>query len=288
MNSKSTKIHNHNSKCYRHELLQLCKNGDGMFDSCVDMTYLITMENSKRHKSFMNQLYKYTPASKIIIQYNKGYRKCSKKIKTQNTHHDLTDAYRNIFVHSQQNNYKKILIFEDDFIIDPNYFEQSDIAQICKFVKNNNFDVYNLGPLDALPIPFGDHNINISYSASHACIYNAPYIVEFIKAATKNKIDHCDEFWNNLKFIKYSYHKPIIFQIYEMTENKKNNWVTNNGYADYNIFNGVKRYGLDKNYENYQTVYNQDKVKSWCIALAIILAIIVVAIIIVLIIHYKK
>ena len=66
MNIKPTKLHNHNKKCYTFKDFKF---DSGLFDKHVDMTYVITMENSSR--DFMPQLNSSKPASNVGV-YNKG------------------------------------------------------------------------------------------------------------------------------------------------------------------------------------------------------------------------
>jgi hypothetical protein len=49
---------------------------------------------------------------------NKGFKNNDKKLWEKNTISDLNDAYYHAFLNSLQNNYKNIIIFEDDFFFD--------------------------------------------------------------------------------------------------------------------------------------------------------------------------
>ena len=63
------------NNCYRFERISQDKN---LFN--VDATYILTMENSNRKKQFMEQINKFSIGKNIFIQYNKGYKKCKKKM----------------------------------------------------------------------------------------------------------------------------------------------------------------------------------------------------------------
>ena len=65
MDTHSTNVHEQNKNCYRHEIIHYDK---GLFDRCVDMTYIITMDNSKRLIEFMDQLEEHKPSKQL--QYN--------------------------------------------------------------------------------------------------------------------------------------------------------------------------------------------------------------------------
>ena len=59
--------------CYSYQTLNY---KHGVFDVAVDVTYILTMEDSlERHKNIKAQLSKIIPTSKIIVVYNKGYKK---------------------------------------------------------------------------------------------------------------------------------------------------------------------------------------------------------------------
>ena len=51
----------------------------GIFDTFIDMTYVITLEDSKeRHKSVISQLKKYELTKKVSIVFNKGFKNVKK------------------------------------------------------------------------------------------------------------------------------------------------------------------------------------------------------------------
>ena len=103
-----------NQHSYRYELI---KNEKGMFDNYIDMIYILTMENSTRKEHYMNQINTYIPHKNILIQYNKGFKNCHKKLVKQDTMNDLNDAYYHAFLNASNNDYKNIIIFEDDFFL---------------------------------------------------------------------------------------------------------------------------------------------------------------------------
>jgi hypothetical protein len=240
-------LHNHNKKCYYFKDLEF---DDGLFDNYVDMTYVITMETSSR--DFMSQLINNKPASKVRIQYNKGFKNCKKQLKKQSSNYDLGDALRNIFEDALDKGYKHILVFEDDFIIDKNKFKISDIDYIGEFIKRKNPDVYNLGTLFHVSLPNinGLHKRNFYSTSSHAVIYNQNYMKNFIKDYAKGKISQTDGKYMN-KFKTYSFRYPIIFQTFPETDNMKN-WV--GGYKL--VKKIIDHFELDKNVDNYQKVYS--------------------------------
>lgn len=204
--------------CYRMNTLYFDK---GMFDEYIDMVYILTMENSIRESEYLYQLNTYKPLSKVIIQYNKGFKLCSKKLYRQKPWADLNDSYLHVFLHAQKNNYSNILIFEDDFFFDNSMNQDSykkHVTRIGKFITNNKYHVYNLAPLYHISIPSIIHIKCIKYGSSHACIYSKLYIEWFIKNYN-NFNNSCDITWNNINIIKYKYYKCLCFQTHPITDN---------------------------------------------------------------------
>ena len=256
--------HLHHKKCYSTEVLRF---DSGLFDTCVDMTYVLTMEGSDRKNGFMTQLKTHKPASTVTIQYNKGFRKCDKK-NIKSSEYDITDALRNIFVGAVEKNYQRILVFEDDFFMDKTKYTSEDIDSICKFVKDKNPDVYNLGTLIHFSLPsFNNHHLAAAMGHAHSVIYNAKYMRTFIKDVNKGKIKHCDEYWNRVKFSKYSYTYPIVFQLFPETENMKT-WPV------WRIANSwLKYWKLDKTNEHYGQHFQLSLNMPWILIICTIVLI---------------
>ncbi len=208
-----------NKESYRHEYIE---SKHGLFDNYIDCAYILTMENSTRRESYMDQLRKYNPHSKVIIQHNLGFKKCKKQLYEQNTVHDLNDAYYHVFLHARENDYTNILIFEDDFFFDK--ITEKDINEIGMFINNNNFHIYNLGPIVNIGINETlYHKRNIIMSSTHGVIYNKLYFDYYIEHYNKQNSNlSCDELWIDTYLKKYSYYKPICFQLVTETDNSKN------------------------------------------------------------------
>ena len=124
--------------CYRKELIT---NDKGSYDGIIDMIYVLTMEKSKkRHQSIYSQLNKFKLTKNAKIMFNKGYKTCKKiscnkyecqQVKTPP--HDITHAMNEIYKDAIDNNYKTILILEDDFIVS----ERINNNQVIMDIKNN-------------------------------------------------------------------------------------------------------------------------------------------------------
>ena len=276
----SINLHNHNKHCYRNEIISF---DSGLFDDCIDMAYLITMENSKRKDAYMKQLSEHKPSSKVTVILNKGFRskQCNKKLKKQNSAYDITDALRNVFVNALENKYKRILVCEDDFFMDRTKYTKKDIERVVKFCNKKNPHVYNLGPLLHLSWPTLSYHIRaIISTASHAVIYNSSYMKDFITWSSLGKILHCDSFWQKSVYSKYGYYKPLCFQLCPETENMKQwgkGWQTSNRW--------LQNWNLHNSYENYQNHHKFSWSFPW-ISLTILILVIIMIIMICKV--YKK
>jgi hypothetical protein len=236
-----------NKHSYRYELI---KNENGMFDNYVDMVYILTMEDSNRKEQYMKQINTYIPHKNILIQYNKGFKNCKKELNKQDTINDLNDAYYHAFLNALQQNYKNIIIFEDDFLFDHN-INQFIVDYIGKFIKNNDYHIYHLGSIFHISIPtLSMHLKSYFLVSSHGVIYNRDYIYYYIKKYEKGLNKPNDMVWNDLNIIKYTYYKPLCFQIATETENSSN-WILSSIIIKIN-----KLLNLHKNYQPGYKIYN--------------------------------
>lgn len=211
---------------------------NGLFDNSIDITYIITMEDSvERHQHILNELKKHKPTKKVVIVYNKGFKKCLKRDKCGKiniSYADLMHAVMHIFDISK--NKDNILILEDDFIFNTNTRE-NDINSINNFLIKNNPIIYSLGSVHWLCSLFNFiHKRLYIKGASHAMIYSKKgrYLLkqQFESCKDVNKdIDLLTCFQKNT----YGYYKNIYAQTFEETENRKN-WSKNIKYFDLKIF----------------------------------------------------
>ena len=207
-----------NINSYRYEYLPTEK---GLFNNFIDVAYILTLENSTRRLNYLDQIKKYNPHSKIIIQHNKGFKNCNKKLYKQNTVCDLNDAYYHVFLHAKKHNYKNIIIFEDDFFFDN--ININDINEIGQFINNNDYHIYNLGLGIGANIPYSiKHMKTLIGTCAHSVIYNHKYFDFYIEKYMKGFDAMCDNIWNDINIIKYTYYKAICFQTFPLTENIKN------------------------------------------------------------------
>jgi hypothetical protein len=182
-----------NKESYKYEII---KSDIGMFDSYIDLVYIIAEENNKEH--IINQINKYKPHKKILIQYS---------IKK-----NINEAYYNVFLNALKHNYKNIIIFEDDFTFDYN-INQLVVDDIGNFIKNNNYHIYHLGSLFHISVPSISMHLKSFYiTSSHGVIYNRDYVYNYIKKYESGFKNAIDKVWLDLNIIKYTYIKPLCFK----------------------------------------------------------------------------
>jgi hypothetical protein len=207
-------------KCYTFKRLEV---EAGLFDSSVDATYVITLEGNGRYERVIEQLKKYHPTRILYIMNNRGYKRCNKNLKKDLPRYDLTDAFVNVFKHAEQEGYKNVLVLEDDFIFSDKVFEPKTLANVNEFVAartNTNF-IYLLGCLPQIQIPYDRYN-NIAWfsGGTHAIIYSRSSRQQAIHDYATTTIDDWDQYYN-YKFNRYTYYEPLVYQLFPMTENRK-------------------------------------------------------------------
>ena len=101
---------NINNQCYRHEKISTHNKYDSqiLFPN-VDMTYVLIMIGSKHEERVRKQLDDYPFTRNIYLQWNYGFKNCSKHLTKQKTDSDLSDAYMIAFNDAIQHNYERIL-----------------------------------------------------------------------------------------------------------------------------------------------------------------------------------
>jgi hypothetical protein len=208
-----------NNHCYYFEERHY---NNGFFDSFVDATYILTMEDSKRKDEYEEQLKKYIPTKKVYIVHNKGYKKCNKDLSENIPPYDLIDAYLNTMNHSIEHNYNNILILEDDFIVNEEIMN-ININEIKNIFLDNKTPLYfNLGSINCFCIPFSTSNIyrGIYSLTSHSIIYNKKIRLDILNDNNIEKYSGWDNYLTE-KYKKYFYKIPLFFQKFPDTDNHK-------------------------------------------------------------------
>ena len=121
---------------YKAYMFELFENENVLFDNdVINATYVIYLEGNGRYENILKQIKKYKTNNKIYILHNKGFKTGLKDDFIDKPPLDLIDAYLTCFKHASNNNYKNVLIFEDDFICDEKILDKSIANDITNFIK---------------------------------------------------------------------------------------------------------------------------------------------------------
>lgn len=211
--------------CYYPDTHYLEPNS-GLFDSSIEHTYILTLVNSHRTQKALDQIHYYKPTSQYTVFYNKGFRMCSKNLYLQNSIHDINHAYYSLFKHSLSKNEKTILILEDDFVFDPQILSRPIYDELNDFMMHHDYDMYSFGmlPFFTLPcLPTVRHYRVLFGAGAHCIVYKDSFMKQYIIDYENNKMTtSIDLYWNQMRFKKYMFHKPLCYQPLSDTENKRN------------------------------------------------------------------
>lgn len=230
--------------CYSYYTYSLSE--EGHYDNSIDCTYVLVMENSSRKNNIINEINRAQITSRVVIQYNKGYKLCHKQ-GIHKPNYDLCHANLTAFKHALAQGYKRILLLEDDCQFDDRITHPTVVRDVNQFLSTHNPDIYNLGPFIHLSSPIdilrgASHQRLLLSFASHAIIYNDRYMHALLRKG-QCLSGHTDATHNTLTLSKFTYKVPLAYQLITATENAKQGY----GYV-YPILNNlfVKPFGVDK------------------------------------------
>lgn len=207
--------------CYRFEKIYF---ENGILQEQVDATYIIHLEGNGRYEEIQKQLHKFHPTNVVYIVFNKGFKNCKKMEDIDKSSLDLIDAFLQTFKHAKKQNYKNILVLEDDFMFDDKIKEKQHKENICNFLKSHEDEdfMYFLGCLPWIQLPYNYyHNRNLLSTGTHSCIYSKKFRQRLLNI---NQTDITDwDFYNTFALNRYAYYAPLCYQLFPDTENS-NNW----------------------------------------------------------------
>jgi hypothetical protein len=206
------------SDCYTYNLNTF---DNGIFDRSVDATYIIHLEGNGRYDRIIEQLDKYHPTKLVYIVFNKGYKKCKKNLKIDLPRYDLIDAFLNVFKHAVKHGYNNIIVLEDDFIFNDLVLDPVIQSRVNSFIKDRGDTsfIYLLGSLPLFQVPYDNHHNYVKSGGMHSVIYSKKFIEETLKRDQKT-IDDWD-IDSNWKVNRFTYYKPLCYQTFPLTENRK-------------------------------------------------------------------
>lgn len=236
----------------------------GNFDSSIDCTYVLIMEGSPRETQIREQVTVAGITSRVVYQYNKGYKKCHKNLRVQKTNYDLEHALKNAFRDALDKGYERILVLEDDCEFDDRIKNPVIIKDVCGFLASKNPDVYTLGAVIPVvnPLTFSNHQRLLYNGGSHAIIYNNTYMEWLID--NDCMLGHVD-LETNRHWSKFTYKLPLAYQKVVPTENTKEGWRGSYHVLNTLVYNPA---GIDK---NVQPGY--DLIKKWSDIFVVILCV---------------
>jgi hypothetical protein len=226
LDDRVKKILKYNSKCYEFKHIKFA---NGLLSERVDATYIINLKGNGRYKNIMKQLSEYHPTNDVYIVLNEGYKKCDKTKNITYPFDDLTDAFFQIFSHASGKGYDNILVLEDDFIFTNEIKDENHIRNINNFLKRKQGEdfLYYIGCIPWLLIPtVYDINtyINVVSSGTHSVIYSKKSRELLMKrySMITSEVRDWDLANNFYSKNRYTYYKPLCYQLFESTENSKN------------------------------------------------------------------
>jgi len=268
-----------NKHCIRIETHTVNKS-KSLFETSVDATYIMHLENNGRINSINEQLQQFQPTNNIHIVFNKGYTKCKKSLYLHEPAYDLIDTLGFIFYDAKEKGYENILVLEDDFIFSEEINKSNHLYNINSFLreKKNENMIYSLGCLSWIQLPYNSHtNINMLSTGTHSVIYTKPARNNFL-SKNINEISDLDIFqnlyWNTRRYV---YYKPLCYQLFPPTENS-DKWPSFFGFNP--IKNYIKYSELDIRAENgFSNTYMFAKILGYLLLCFIVYFIIIICLI---------
>lgn len=191
----------------------------------IDVAIVLTMDHKTLDDENIKQIMERVPTNRLIIQFNRGFKKCDKKhLIKQRSNYDLCDALNTALKYAfDKLKLENVLILEDDAYFVKNI--EKDLENVKGFLNQNRFTVYSLGNFgyiaNPLNILFGDqkHIQVYKYGGSHACIYNRNFLKAF-------KLEKCEQTDIYSQYINksYVYYKPLVIQHLFVSSSNYDTW----------------------------------------------------------------
>jgi hypothetical protein len=256
--------------CYYYRDYKLPK---GNLDPSVDCTYVLIMHDSPREHQIYQHIMKAEPTSRVVFQYNFGYKKCDKKLRKNKPSVDLEDAVKTIFKHALDRGYKRILVLEDDCEFDERIRDPEIVEDLNTFFIEKNPDVYNFGSAGPLLSPIdvvldSKHQRLIFNNHAHATVYSENYMKT---SDSRSFLFDAADMETNRYFSKFTYKFPLAYQKFTATENALESYPFLYTLTKYTI---IEPSGIDKKvqpgYDNIKKVSNYLAILSFVLCIVLI------------------
>lgn len=153
--------------CYRLEELRF----ENPTLRSVPVSYLITMETSRRRASYLAQLREFRPTARVVVVHNAGYKAC-RKPNVRTPAQDIWHANRHIARISAP--HPLVLVLEDDVRFTPEFRRRA--SDIDDFLRDRDEDAvfaYNLGLQAFASVPISRHHLRVATGGfAHAVVYS--------------------------------------------------------------------------------------------------------------------
>lgn len=199
------------SSCYTLSLHSMCP--APMLPS-VRNCYILSMSNPRTDVDALAKLCRRTH-----IQYNQGFRKCTKPDWVVHSGFDIIHAYRHLFRMIEDDG--PILVMEDDAQFMP-AAKVSDFSEVDNHVQSHEFDLYTLGSMGCMQILDSlNRKFLGSVNFAQAIIWSKAARNLFLRSEPC-KCGHIDAGFLSSRMSVHTYYKPLVVQTFPATENQSN------------------------------------------------------------------
>lgn len=184
----------------------------------IDCTIILTMANSQRLVSTINDLIKLSRTT--FIQENKGYTGCKKEDWVDSSSKDLVHAYVQAckFVKHIKG---YVLILEDDAQIIQNKSRLTHFRRVNTFITKRKAKLYTLGSFGMMT----PNSTSLFHNRMHFLSFTQAIIWSKRARDTLLKANHCSITHIDSSFCRkigstYTYYRPLIIQTFPNTVNR--------------------------------------------------------------------
>ncbi len=201
----------------------------------IDCAIILTLEGSERTTRAVNDARLFSElVSSVAIQTNPGYKHCEKPLPLQTAEADCAFSHYAACKYSLEQGFDTVLVLEDDYRVEPEYAKYRDKIgrDIAEFLVRWRVDHYFLGCTPFFAIPWGSACGGswrvIKGGTAHALIHSRNGMEKIVKEwetdARKTVPIDLYMFSNHRSFM---HSVPLVSQTFPNTENKIENWGSN-------------------------------------------------------------